>query len=309
MDSNRILNIKSPRALFGNNKALAKNEYHKHLKTWHPDINKSKEAASVTFHIQKLWEQYRDGRETLYVQRNHDLGSMLIYPSYVEYKVKTDILKHIPNIKDILNKIQYSNDKFKREFQRYFPDANSIIQAGDTIRVNKPDDCLPLRDVLLFFKRIDPKHVAWIINGVLNNLCFLHLVQKMSFNGITIDNVFICPSHHTVLFIGGWWHVTEFGSKPKILPKCIFDYGYENCDIKSVSALALELLGDRDGVKLWSDKTIPAKMHSFLMSGSIFNNVGTMFKAWESVLNECFGSRKFVPMDLDPDKFYTTGGN
>jgi len=299
-----ILSIKSPVVLFGKDSKDAKNNYHNLLKSWHPDVNTHFLSSEVTSHINNLWVHYESGKEIPRVSRKHDIGKVSYFDESIEYEINESIAQYIPDIASLIKGIKYKDDKQKKEFSRYFPDASKIKQDKKKLVIPKPTDVISLQDALNFFKgSIDPKHVAWIINGVINNICLFHLSQGLSFNGITVENVFICPKHHTVLFLGGWWHITKLNEKPKILPKSLHSRGYKDCDMKSIYTLGLKLLGDENGTSLWRNSNIPIPMLSFLMGYSELRDPVVLFKKWEDVLIKCFGPRKFIEMNLNPEEY------
>lgn len=310
MDANEILTVRSPSALFGRDPKKAKHNYHNLLKTWHPDMSSHKDSSIITSHINNLWYLYENNKELPIFSKKHDIGKANYFDEYVEYEVNDSLSQYIPNIETIIKGIKYKDDNQKKEFARYFPDPSKIKQDKKTIIIPKPDDVVSIQHAKDFFKgSIDPKHVAWIINGAINNICFLHLTQGISFNGITPDNVFICPQYHTVLFLGGWWHVCKLDEKPKMLPKSLHSRGYKDCDMKSIYTLGLSMLGDENGTSLWKNSNIPVEMISFLMGYNELKDPVALFKKWEAVLIKCFGPRKFVEMNLDPKQYYTNGGN
>jgi hypothetical protein len=67
-----------------------------------------------------------------------------------------------------------------------------------------------------------------------------------------------------------------------------------------------ELLGDETGVKLSTDKDIPAAMVEWLRAVTAGDAIAD-YARWPEILQTSFGARRFVPMNIKPSDIYKEG--
>jgi len=120
-----------------------------------------------------------------------------------------------------------------------------------------------------------------------------------SHNGITLNNVFICPEFHKVKLVGGWEYATKIGNKLssvstdifKILPQFVKNTkeASEQTDIESVKFI---------GRFLTKGQKIPDQFNDWLWSKNE-DNPYKEFQNWDISLENSFGKRKFIEMKID----------
>lgn len=339
LSANEILKITTPEQLF--TKDNFKMESTQLLFKWHPDKCNSPQSNEVTAKLNHLIAL---AKEKLLTDTWKEPGIFLIKTitgssfkvKYTQEKIlpigkmyygKTVIAYDIPDSNQDLNKnlsgafvnLSRISDNMKKEFDRFIPHTRQIIKTQDsTVYIfDKTEDVIPLSDLMLLVERkLDPKHVAWVGNRLFNLACFLRH-NGLVYNTFTLDNIFVSPKYHSALLIGGWWYSTEINHKLSaipgelltILPKQIKvdKISKSEYDILSIKYVLLKLLGDKTGtgMSLLCDKTIPKPMLDYLRLPALKDSVQD-YKAWGKVIDECFGERKFIELNVNIHELYET---
>lgn len=162
-----------------------------------------------------------------------------------------------------------------RELGQYFPKHGGTFRLKDggvLLAVNKPETVFPLSA----FGSLPPEHAAWVISR-LENLCCVLAYSGLAHNGIGMDSVFIDAGRHSMYLLGGWWnaHPSPEGSRG---------------DLLALRETAKRVLG------VYCEGS-PKMLKDFL-SGEPKANAYEDFAAWDAVIKEAFGGRKFVRLDL-----------
>ncbi len=340
MTSTDILNIKDSGLLFPNNLDKAKIQYTNLIKEWHPDVNKSQESNEIFIHIKKLYDQaiqmIKDGTwfipgtiqfkdkfsTTIYQMKYHkhhsfELGDMYINDTAIMYVIDNKYRLLTNSLQNTLKSFKYSSDKMKEETQKYLP---TVIKTFETrndkicIILRKTSDQFLLKDILEKLPSIEnrDRHVAWIISTLYNLSCYLEYTN-ICHNAISIDNYFISPQYHSGALLGGWVYSIKAGLKMKAVP--IGTYQLLPPDIKVskisdhridqelIKEVGRELLGDKSGVKLLSMKAAPEPMINWLRCSSNGSAVEN-YRIWNKVLEDSFGKKRFVKMELNSEILY-----
>jgi hypothetical protein len=135
----------------------------------------------------------------------------------------------------------------------------------------------------------------------------------MTINGISPQTVLVSTPTHSLSILGGWWYSAEFGKKLKSLPPDIYrlaprkllldKIAHPFLDLESIRACGRAALGDITGNSFRMDKAIPAPMAAYLALPSS-NSAVEEYEIWMKVLEDCFGPRKFVKLEVSPDDIY-----
>ena len=186
-----ILRAAQPGAIFtGADERTLAGEFRILAKLWHPDINKSKDAAQVMARIKKLyddgltmlqqgkWEipgllkltdKNEDKEYRIHYLASHafELGMMYINNSMVAYVLDAQHRDLFDNADGLLTiGFKYGSDRIKAEVSRYLPTLKKTFETDDgrfCMVINKTPDLLLLRDVLEYYKgQIPNRHAAWI---------------------------------------------------------------------------------------------------------------------------------------------------
>jgi serine/threonine protein kinase len=320
-----------------------KKAYRKFSMIWHPDrcLNKalSEHIIHDTFsHIKLLYEvalkqiqlgvwktantlkltsvENNQYTMTYLKEESFDLGKQYIGQSFVAWvfdKENEDLANNAT--KQMI--FTYANDKMKEQISASLPIIKKAFKTTDktVIVVEKEKSLICLRDVLNFYKgKIDPKHVAWILSGLYNTACYLEFHKKMH-GGISIDNYFINPDTHQGALLGGWWYAHNHSDKltalglaaMSVAPPSIINEKKANTilNLEMIKAIGRELLGDKTGIYLPKDKTIPSPLVNWLRDSSGSKTAYKEYETWQKeILTQSFGVRRFTKMELTSSDIY-----
>lgn len=325
----RVLNAKYCGDLFVNNKESAKQEYHNLVKAIHPDICSHPHAeiameklnglygrAEECFSLM-IWEQSnivwlidKSGKRILvkYLCCNDfELGKRYVCNESIVYVLNPIAKKYYDNYLKSVKALRYANDKMKTEMSRFMPSITMNFECSDgmyVLVVKKPKDMLPM-DLLIssLDNTIDVRHMAWMISRLNNITCFLSY-NKLSHNGITLSNCFVSPKYHSISLLGGWWYASPFCNKMIGTTKEVYDNmpviektektGSPVTDLESVKAI---------GRIIKKKFSLPKAINRWIGSGSS-KSAYQEYEKWSKALESAYGARKFVPFDINIEKFY-----
>ncbi len=343
LQADEILRASQPGAIFtGIDERTLSNEFRALAKRWHPDINRTPDAALVMAQLKKLydagcemlqrgtWEipgvvrladkkANKEYRIHYLASRAFELGVMYISHSLVAYVLDPQHRDLFDNADGLLTiGFRYASPGMEGEVSRYLPRLMKAFETEDgrlCMVINKTPDLLLLQDVLAYYKgQIPDRHAAWIQSTLHNLVCYLEYAG-LTHNDISPDTYFISPLHHCGALLGGWWYATETGNRirklnarsyrllpPDIKAGRIADH---RLDFELVRATGREMLGDITGVKLEAMHVAPKAMVDwlrFVSTGSAIED----YERWGDVLRDSFGPRRYVEMELTADKLYGT---
>lgn len=340
-EADRILAIPvdRPDKLFNKNVFII--ECRRLLQSWHPDFCRESYASAVFAHITKIknsaQKRIKDdtwpGDSTIKFTTKYDktfkfkykrtkpfeLGEYFIGDNYLMYVVKPEFEKFFDNAVTQINNIKYASPELKKEFEKYMPEITSYHKnttIGHVLCVRKTPDQVMLQDLLDYLPdhKLEPRHVAWMVNSLLNIMCFFH-VNNLCLGGISSDTIFISPEFHSTTIYGGWWYATKVGEKiiglPKtsidILPSKLLVDKLAKIDYNQYLVKASGLLGLGDstktGTKLLMNKDIPKEMISWLQLPPKDNAIQD-YVDWGNILHEIYGKRTFVELNVDVLNIY-----
>lgn len=328
-DPQTILKIEKCGDLFPNNPEKAKLEFRRLAKRFHPDSSSGDSAEDVFKHINELYvkadEMFSAGtwEATNYIEissstgrltklkylrmRCFELGVQYIANNVVVYVLDGRNKKYYDNMVRSIKKIRYRDPAMEKEFSRYMPEILDAFESTEgkwVIAVSKSPDVFLLKDLLEHFNgSIEDRHVAWMISRLCNLCCFLDF-NHLSHNGISLDNCYVSPEYHSILLLGGWWYCVPQGEKMIGTQAHIFDImtpkvktdkiGSIMTDLESVKLLAATLLGKTKA---------PDTFDKWVQTGSSGSAVDD-FEKWNKALNESYGARKFITMELSQKDIY-----
>ena len=332
--ANDIINAKNCGDIFENNLDAIKNEYRLLAKQYHPDVYKDAKAHDVLARLNilyaealdavalgtwkaenKIFIQSKSGKKIAFKflsEKTFELGKLYIGRKHVVYLLDKEHKKFYDNAIFQINNLTYANDKMKEEFSRYFPKIEESFETNESkwcLIFSKSEDQFLLEDLLeQQGKSLDAKHVAWVVSRLSNIACYLQY-KEVVHNGISLNNCFVSPSHHSISLLGGWWYATKEKQKMIGTQKAIFDImplkdKYEKIanpqtDLESIKLLAKLLLN----IKSVVDKTIPQSMLNWLKKGSSSNAIEE-FKNWNVALDSAWGARKFIKLEVKEEDIY-----
>lgn len=337
-----ILKIKleRPEIIFiGESEADLKNIYRKMSALWHPDkhISDKKDTTQVFAHIKSLYEsaikklengtlgkglsikfKTKNGKEFLFKyqkEKDFELGKVYITNEYVAWCFLSEYKNNAQEGLKRIEGIRFADEKMRKEFSKYVPQISETFETSEyfVIVMKKEKNFLNLKDVLDYYGKMEPKHMAWVMSTMYNLACFFKYNGIMQ-GGITLDNYFINPENHEGYVLGGWWYSKTIGEKLEMLSEVAVDVApvsllnskkaEEGLDLEMIKLAGRIMLGDSTGVYLNKNKNIPKRLVSWLRDASL----GNSFKDYEiwmnDVLKESFGVRRFIKMDLTANDIY-----
>ena len=333
MDGKTILSISKCGDLFPHGEDNVRAKYKELAKEWHPDTNHDQDAPAVFAKINELYNQalelLKNGQweKTNYILIgkesgkkialsydtcfDFELGICYVSKTKVVYVLNSDKEKYYKNAVHMINGLTYKDKGMEDNLSQFLPKIydNFKTNTGEYVIVlEKSEDVYPLKTIFEYFgNKIEDRHVAWIISRLCNLACYLKF-SGLVHNGININNCFISPKYHSILLLGGWWYTTRENDNMIGTTKNIFSIisvSSKNSkksstvtDLESVKMLGRQLLGESNCRKLQLDSTIPKPFINFLISGS-GNNSYEEFKKWDKALNDSYGERKFIKMEIN----------
>ena len=326
-----LLKVKSPGEIFTGDINTLKSEFDKLARKYHPDINKSPFANDEFIHLQGLYERAKeelkgDFWETKDILRFHSyrakfmrkmelpIGKMYVGNSHVTFMIEKKYKNLFDNAVNIIKGFKYSSDKMKDEMSKYLPSIKVATELSNycVLVLNKTPDLILLRDIPVYSLPDRDKHVAWIISSLYNTMCYLEYAG-ITHNAISLDTYFISPKYHSGVLLGGWWYSCKQGSKLLAVPKGSYDLfspfmkktriADHSLDKELLRALGRELLGDRTGTKLLLDKPAPLPFINWLKCATS-KSIIKEYALWDKVLEESYGKKKFIPMNVTVKNIY-----
>ena len=311
-------------------------EFYRLRKKWHPDYSTDPKANDVFQHLVLMAETAKgrivsntwNGKAALQYTKTADdktfrfnyrslrefeLGKMYIGKSHVIYVVDPKNKDLFDNGVKAIRGIKYSEKKFENQFKPLLP---KIIQSGETdigyvLVIDKPKDFVLLQDLLDFLPNntLHPKHTAWVLSSMYNIAMFLNHLG-ITHNSIMASTIFVDPSNHSCMLLGGWWYAAKQNTKLKaipselikILPKKLFtDKMAKTCyDSQAIKAVAINCLGDSTlgGSKLLFNKDIPKQIVNWIRTPAS-DSALEEYEGWNKTLENSYGERKFIKFTTD----------
>lgn len=302
---------------------------------WHPDKSSDPKATEVSAHINRLYDVAKkaiaagnelpwgglmlksvDGRVyRLRFGKHHkfELGDIYYGATAVAFVMSNEYADLFENADRRLRAIRYPTTKMHEEFDKILPHYAARFESEDkkcVLVLKKTADVFMLRDLLEFCGgKIDPKHVAWILNCLYNLACLLdHHTNRATFNAWTLENIFVSAEHHSCLLLGGWWYAQLQGDQLSVVPPqaaAVVPSKVKtekkaaiSLDLAMIKAIGRELLGDRTGMSFVHRTDVPKPMLDFLRA-PISLSAAAEYSRWSGkILPESFGKRRFVPLEV-----------
>lgn len=150
----------------------------------------------------------------------------------------------------------------------------AMENGGVMITVERRENVFPLG----MFGGLDPVHAAWIVSRLENICCVLEYSQLIH-GGINANSVFIDPFSHEAVLYGGWWLAREKKRQPLV-----------NEDLLAIRKTAEYVMGV-------NKEKMPKQFENFLKELPT-KDAYIDFENWDKVIEEGFGGRRFVKMDV-----------
>lgn len=327
-----------PERLFAGDGNTLKRDWLALAAVWHPDRNISDpQAGKVLQHINALYQaalnQLASGtwegggvlelpasapglRELRYLQRrDFELGERFIGETFVAYAVEKAYRELYEAALRLIGGFRYADDAMKKEFSSALPRCEATVEtAGRLILIEeRKPDMVALDNLIEFLGgRLEAKHAAWIVSGLLNLACYLEWAGLMH-GAIAPDTVFVSPTRHSVALFGGWWYAVPTGAKLQALPHrtlnavppIVKEAKRAACAVDSelIRQLARDMLGDSGGTKLLRDKGVPLPFRQWIAHPPA-ESAYADYCNWEKAREASFGARKFAGAPAEAGDIY-----
>jgi hypothetical protein len=327
-----------PERLFSGNGSTLKKDWLVLAALWHPDRNTSEpRAGKVLQHINALYQaalhkfalgEWEGGgvlelpasgggkRELRYLQRRRfELGERIIGEAFVAYAVEKAYRELYVAALHTIGGFRHADDAMRKEFSCALPRRGETMETADRLILieERKSDLVALDDLIEFLGgRVEAKHAAWIVSGLLNLACYLEWAGLMH-GAIAPDTVFVSPRHHSVALLGGWWYAVPAEAKLRALPQAtlnalppiVKDAKRAACALDSelIRQLARDILGDPRGTKLLRDESVPRPLRQWIAhppAGSAYLD----YCIWEKAREASFGARKFAGVTAEAGDIY-----
>ena len=329
LNGNSLLKIKRPREIFGEDADEAKKVWHRLANLWHPDHNSDSEASEVFAHLSRLYDaakrvfedkiesreitfDLKSGNKPLRIsfvrETKTETGSSYLSKNSVSYlfnRSEADLAVHASSI---LGDLPYRDEKMREGMKKVLPQSvktYEIVDGRFLLVLSKDYDYIPLLDLKVCVGILGPRHVAWILSGMLNLVCYLESVG-LAHQDIDMSTLLVNPKGHSVALFGGWWCAGKQDKPWKVLPGKVAKIAPPSLlsakkhDVKLdqylVRETARSLLKEQ-----WT--TAPNPMRNFIELPPVGSALDD-YTLWDKVLRNSFGERKFVKLSTSADDVY-----
>jgi hypothetical protein len=305
--------------------------YHALARRWHPDMptgdpnvfarinelhGRAKHLVEIgTWHVPGLFEFTAAGKQyRVHYLRSFDfeLGKAFLGKTLITYVITKDFADLTENARKIITGLRYPDNETREVMGRYLP---KLVEYHETatdvvIVIAKPADLIRMRDLLTHLGgKIDGKHVAWMVSRMLNLASYLEWAG-LTHNDLSLDTLFVCPEHHTVCLLGGWWYAAPVNDKLTAVPIRTLNHSPREVitskraslriDPELVRLTGRELLGDASGMRLVNDPDVRKQIVDWLrMSGP-----GSAIQDYTQWRERILGPRKFVRLPVSATDVY-----
>ena len=331
-----ILKTSSFESLFGDKLEDNKKMFHAYCKKYHPDVNGSPEAATIYTHILEIYNKETkhtaaginpSGKKDIIRCINEATGRgfelinpiVIVNQMNVIYHTDTKILllfeenrkqfydNYIKQNKEIIEKIkslEKTNPKLKNQFEPLFPKVKVYFKTTGgkyAILLEKRPDVLNLGEIVRGYAKKGEKfpfrHSIWIMNRLYNLECFFDFISK-TYNGFSIENIWVSTEMHAALIFDGLEYTVNTGDAMIGLPKSVFDVmpvdlkgtkaANQRIDLKSIRNIGRILYQESDNISKFLDSGLDIKT-SAIDDWTAFDNEMLIktgkreFIAWENI--------------------------
>lgn len=278
---------------------------------WHPNMNRDPVANEVMAHINVLADVWlTDSGSRVGFLSKHLVDGVcqcVVKSEKVTYAFNDDALDL--RLNGWQQTFRFANDKMRADMEHLFPKFDKV-DPNELFFVKKSTQ-LNLADVLKSQGTIPVRHVAWIMNRLYNIACYLSWAEVPHLD-ISLQNLYIDPSMHSVHLYGGWWYGRGFYQKALGAPSWLIELSAQfratgiptrkliSQQIKEVGRL---LLGAPSKGALLQVKDVPEPLVKWLVEPCVMDPVKE-YAEWGRCLNTSFGPRKFIVYDLKESDVY-----
>lgn len=329
-DVNTILKAENACDIFKNKNGIdgIKAQYKAYARKYHPDIcHRNDIMTKVNVLYEKalslvergIWDEKNVYYIVDTVGRKFKLKYKAVYPfefgmcyvgdNTLVYIFDNKYQKYYHNALDMIEKIKYQDKKMKDYFGSVMPNIVRYDKTSDGnyyIALSKKENVYPMSYVLKYFGgTLSPRHAAWVTTRLCNIVCFLTTCGIVH-NGISIENLFVCPDTHTIYLYGGWWYSTLNGKKMIGLSEHVYKLLPAKAKKDKKSTFVTDIECVKNVCKTIIDKS---SVNGFRSIKSWYNSVSKNpfenLDSWDSALTKQFGQRRFIKMEVNKNVLYS----
>lgn len=333
LEAEKLLEITEPEALYSREPEMAREEYRRLVKIWHPDRSDHPLARTVLERLLALYKEAKDksmqgtwiepvekaeaqkrGRKKIRLEDGSikeifhyrrlpiELGYLYIDDNSITFEIELEFEELIANARKTIYSLSlsFADREMAAEISRYLPDIKESFRSRhhEYLVIRKTPDQFLLADT----GKLEKEHVAWVLNNLYNLACFFEYAG-ITHNAINTSTVFISPLRHSVMLLGGWWYSCTKGEKLtalpdsslEVIPRNILDRGRacHAADLSLINALGLCLLEE-------GDTTLRPSLRARAADTAL-----EAYQRWKyEVLETVFGESKFVELRMDKTSLY-----
>jgi hypothetical protein len=319
LPAERILAMQRSAELYPADAAQAKKLYRRLSMKWHPDragredvFKRLKELYEKLPQVRKAQVATFDGADGAAfnihyrLRRPFELGELFITDHLAVYFIAEAHTKLVDKGLELARALPFADDKMRAEHQRYLPQIarSRTVDGGRLIAIKRDPELICLHDVL---ERgpLPPRHAAWILSSLYAFRAYLGGYAQICHQDICPETVFIHPAKHSVAVLGGWWYARRVGQKLEALPARTVENAALDSRKKASAQTDADLIRftGREAIGAAALTKVPAALRRWLLTPGASDPVEE-YAAWMDTLQQSFGARRFVKLDLQASDYY-----
>lgn len=201
----------------------------------------------------------------------------------------------------------------KGTYKDRIPRIEKVLTMNDkrtAIILKKNPDEYPL-DLFLsaYREKIGGRDIAWMISRMVDLCCLLY-VNGLVHNGITVDNLYICPKDHYICLYGGWQYAARIDEKMVGTTKSVYNLMPTSAKTTKIATpiTDIECVRNifRNIVKDYCNpmQHIPLQIKKWIDAGSTDDPVYE-YERWNQTLDRAYGKRVFQVFSANADEIYS----
>jgi hypothetical protein len=236
-----------------------------------------------------------------------ELGGLYIAEDCLIYEVSKQDKDLVDNFVKRSSYLTFFTDEMKDSFASRLPMTTMLYQSIDNyyVIVSKDPNFICLDDINNHFnEEIDPKHIAWIISGLLDISCYLY-ASRLMHGDINLTSVYINPANHQVALLGDWWYACDTDEKMIALPSRSFSSLPSDIITTTKASNQLDrILIKKLARELLSKNKISSVLNNWAHENSDIDPMSEYTHWMNVILPSAFGPRKFHELKLTSTDIY-----
>lgn len=318
-----------PDLLFPEDPAASADRWKALVRRWHPDRNAAPDAAAVFARLaalkataerwraegrwrsaDSLWLRGCDCRRRRLRFRAHrpfELGEMLIARTCLHLLYAPAQGDLAANAARRIAGLAFADRRMQREMRGRLPVLAADFETpGGRVQVlEKQADMVRLADLVAHAGgRLPPRHLAWILGGMLHLACYLDWAG-LAHNAIGPETWFVSPERHAGALLGGWSYAVGEGARLLAAPARTVAAASSRWrrDGRAEGRLDRELIRLTGREIAGDSHALPAAMRAWLANPAPPDALED-YADWTRALRESFGPPRFARLNLRAEAVY-----